>query len=129
MCTIYTLTYDPECSAAATLDANDKQSDMVDLPVGDYTIEVNYLDGNNSPGESRSGPFVESDLVGNTVTTPEPREPGVLIAMIGVMFLAKACWPGCFKSIRFGVPLPSPAQCKAKAKPEKWLRAFISSMR
>jgi hypothetical protein len=72
------------CSAFLYLSDSDFR--IVDLPIGNYTLEVNYSDSEDSPGPSGGSNEVEANLV----PTPEPHELALLISGLAVIFLAKA---------------------------------------
>ena len=71
------------------LSLSDTEQAAVDLAVGDYVLGVNYSDTNNSLGDSQTSSKTDISLIPAPVPTPEPRELGLLLAGMAILFLAK----------------------------------------
>jgi hypothetical protein len=74
---------DPSCAGSLWL--SDSDFGIVDLPIGNYTLEVNYSD--NQDGAPAFG---NNEVEANLVPTPEPHELGLLIIGLALILLAKA---------------------------------------
>jgi len=66
----------------ANLSINDPEVGVIDLAAGNYSLEVNYSDSQNSLGQSFGNDLVQVNLT----PTPEPPELGILLAGLAFIF-------------------------------------------
>jgi hypothetical protein len=79
---------DPFFSCDAPLSLSDSDFGIVDLPIGHYTLEVNYSD-NQDGAPAFGGNEVEANLV----PTPEPHELALLFSGLAFIFWRKRACP------------------------------------
>ena len=72
-------------SCEGSLSLSDSDFGIVDLPIGNYTLEVNYSDS-----QAGAPAFGGNEVYADVVPTPEPHELALLISGLAVIFLAKA---------------------------------------
>ena len=75
----------------AWLSLTDSASGIVDLATGNYTLELSYYGTNDGIGDNFGAGGVNGNLVPNLDPdpAPEPRELGLLIAGMAIVFLIK----------------------------------------